>query len=707
MSLLLDELERTFEQLSSDGYCASPVEIAREAIRLLTPPERISITDCAARDRLIPNDEGGAKPWSKSLTPYILPIQDALDDQRVRAVVVVGPARTGKTVAAENALFKRLKHGPMTDVLWYLPGETDVERYIDTTINPLFELHPDLAAKIGKGVSDNKRRLKRIQGRFFQVLPLNGRTIRGVQARFIVGDEIDGFTKRLRGTFRQQVAIRARAFGNTGKAYLCSHPDAGWTDGISPAWKEGTRGIWYWPCPHCAGWSSPCPTAPWRMTLDYSRPTGMADDDLLDHIEATACLTCPHCGSSIFDESKTQMLALGRFVHEGETITVEGIVTGEVKANDTWSFWIHGTMSPFVSWGKLAREYVGALVFYERTRKPERLREVTAKSLGEVYEGGDAASKALDAGRLKKRVKDAADAEPDGKHRLLSLPRWVLFLTAAVDVGGDKFDVLVMGWGRDGESCIVDRYTLKTDPATGRSLKPGLRQADWMVIRDLVMKERYPFAHDLRSGLGIASTAVDTGGVPGVTWKARQFARQMKLGMCRGPNAYRLRLIKGAASKKAQEIGNGREVNKDDQGRSIEPAVTEYDLGVHKLKRLIAERIAVDSPGAGYLHLPIDMSSSHIDEMTNEALVDEEWERRGPNETFDLLVYNEAARQLLKPERPSIDWSRPPAWARRIVLDAPAGRETDIDPDEPKPTPKPPADPKQARRDRLLERLTR
>jgi len=697
------DIEADLERLARDGYCADPLDQVAAALGLLTPPERISITECAAQGRLLPTSTGGARLWSATMTPYINGVQDALDDPLIRAVVVPGAARTGKTLAPENALFKRLKYGPMTDVLWYLPGEADVEAYADVTFAPFFELHPQIAAQVGKRPSDNKRKLKRVGGRFIQILPANTNTVRGRQAPFIVGDEIDGFRKSLRTNFRQQVAIRSRAYGNTGKAYLCSHPDAGWSDGISAAWLESTRGIWWWPCPECEGWSSPCPTAEIRSVLDFDRPSGMSGDDLLDHVEATACLLCPHCGVAIGNDEKAGMLALGKWVFDGQTIATDGTVTGSIRPNDTAGFWIHGTMSPFVSWGQLAREYVGALVFFENTGKHERLREVTAKSLGEVYSGGGGA---VDPAKLKRRARDTNDADAAGQagHRLKTVPRWVLFLTAAVDVGGNKFDVLVMGWGHDGEGVIVDRFTLKAGP-DGRSLSPGMRQDDALIIRDKVMRAVYPLAHDPTRGMPIASTAIDTGGVPGWTWKAREFGRQMKLGPCAGDLAYRLRLIKGARFAKAPEIGNGREVNKDDFGKPISPPVTEYDLGVHRLKELIADRFSIDVPGPGYLHLPVDFDPRYLDEMTNETLLDGKWERRGPNETFDLLVYAEAARQMLKPERPSIDWlRRPPSWARPIKLVADTEMQPTIAAGAAMPAI---AAPKVDRRQALMERLAR
>ena len=89
------------------------------------------------------------------------------------------------------------------------------------------------------------------------------------------------------------------------------------------------------------------------------------------------------------------------------------------------------------------------------------------------------------------------------------------------------------------------------------------------------------------------------------------------------------------------------------------------------------------------------------EELTNEPLVDDEFVRRGDNETFDLLVYAEAARLMLQPDRAEINWDRPPVWARPVEARA-------------KPTNKPaaaakltPEQEKAERRRQLIERISR
>lgn len=678
MYLGVDEIEADLERLSAGDFLAQVEEVARSVTVLLTPPDDISTTDCAARYRYIPDKEGsGASLWDPELTPYINGIQDALDDPEVGLVIVPKPARVGGTVAGENHLFKRLKFGPLTDVLWYLPSDSEVDAYARRHVAKIFDLHADIAAKIGEGRLDNTKTFKKVGGRLIEWLQLNARTITARDAGFIVGDEIDAANAKLMPTFVDQVKTRGTTAGASFKGFLCSHMDAGWTSGIAAAWKESSRGIWYMPCPHCEGYSSPCPTAPkgWHMALRYERPTGVSDDDVLDAVEATAGLKCPHCGKLAADVHKRAMLLKGRWVHEGQSIALDGTVTGEPRSKRVLGFWIHGTMSPWVRLGDLARRYVAALVLYERTKSKkaqQRLREVTAKGLGEVYGGAGDGAIALDPIKLRERA-EAQDEE--SVFAAGTCPRDVMFVTAAVDVGGKKFDVMIVGWDLEGRSWIIDRFTLwqREVIVGGKSqmidLRPPERQEDWIVLRDQVLGRLIPLQDDPDKAMPIAGMAIDTGGSKGVTPKAREFARRMQVARESGTHGYRIRLIKGGTSKNAPEVGAAREINRDDENKAIEPPVKEFTLNVDKLKATVIERLVLDEGGPGSVTFAEGLPQAVFDELCGEVFIDGEFVRHGANESLDLSGYNEAVRQMLQPERADIKWDvKRPVWARPVLM---------------------------------------
>lgn len=604
---------------------------------------------------------------------------DALDDQRFRVVAVAGPARTGKSLAGENHIFKRLMNGPHVDIIVYLPGKTDIDSYAHKEFSDFFsrELHPEIWLKLSKVSKDNSLTLKKVMGRTIQLFAANPGNLRQRQAPLIIATEIDGYRTSVRSAFRQLAEVRGRAFGSQFKLYVESHPDAGAASGITKIWLESNRGLWFWPCPMrgCGDWSSPHSLAPKGafMRLDYERLADVEDNQLLDHVEKTTHLLCPHCGSLIPDDAKFEMNLAGRWVFDGELIAPNGVVTGIPSENEKAGFWIHGTMSPFVTVGKLAREYVTALMFFERTRNPVPLREVTTKQIGENYEGTGSGSRVLKVETLKDRHKADSKAL---SFQAGTIPAGVMYLTAAIDMGRHKADVKVKGWDLETRSWVIERFTIVAD-ANGRQLDFYNRQDDWLALRDHVLRRVVPFADDPTKGLVLAGVAIDNSD-GNVTHKAREFARRMILSGDSGPHGYRIRLVKGQSSKTAPEVGEGRIISRDDEGKTIDPHVVEFTFNADKLKAIVVERLLIDEDGPGYVRWATGISADEFAELCNEVQIDGVWERRGPNESLDLEVQNEVVRIKLGPDRKEINWTLRPIWARPVAIepeaDAPKAR---------------------------------
>lgn len=684
---LLAELEHELLALGREEHCASAHDLAAGLVSLVLPPEDISTVECAGQYRYLPDPEGnGKRLYNPGFTPYMKAPQDALDDPRYRFVIVVGPGRTGKSIGGENHLFKRLRNGPLTDAISFLPSGADIDSYADKEFADFFseELHPEIFARLGPKSSDRKRKLKRVDGRVIQLLPANESNVRQKQAPFIHATEIDGYRPKLRAAMKDLIRIRMRAYGNLGKAYIESHCDAGWNGGIAGMWQDSTRGLWYWPCARCGGWSSPHPMAArgFYMPLIYDRQDSLGDDEMLDLVAQSAGLRCPHCGQLNLEADKRLMLDAGDWLFSGQTIDRDGKIIGDPRESESAGFWIHGTMSPMVSHSELAREYVAALVHFERTRKPERLKEVTVKSMGPAYEGAGGVGSAINPQLLRERARALAAAEG---FTAGIVPGGVYFVTAAVDVGGSKFDVMIIGWDLEGRWWVIERFTIRQRMVGGRmvDIRPAERIEDWDVLREQVLERVLPLQDDPRLRMPVAAMAIDTGDGH-VTWKAREFARRMAKARQYWGSAttpwHKVRLIKGAKLKDAPELPNvPREVNKDEEGRPAKPTVLEYDLGVHRLKTQSVERIAVTEDGPGFGRFAEDLPDSTFDEFAGEVLIDGEWERRGPNESLDLLGYAEAVRVMLKPDRAEIQWNIPerrPVWSRPIPIAQPSAPET-------------------------------
>jgi len=682
------ELSEVAKALAADQFCPAASEICWDHLSLLTPPENISTTECATLYRKIRTAEGtGYNLWSRDLTPYIVGPQDALDNPNVAEVIIPKPGRSGGTVAFENYLFKLARFGPMPDVGWYLGGPDEVKSYCDKQVTALFEDHPEIASKIGTGKSDNNITRKKVAGRQLEYLAASNKTLTNRQFGFMVGDEIDTFTPRMRASFLQQTRIRGRMLGKRRKVGMASHPDAGWTTGIASAWVDSSRGIYVWACPDCQKWSSPWPTKYWpdvpRAALWYLKLPDADRDERVAKAVETAAMQCPHCGSLLSDEQRHAMSRAGKWLHRGQEFDVEIGPVGEPDENSAMGFWIHGLMVLTITHAELAKELETATIQFERTRKVDQLREVLAKVFGQVFEGAGASGE-IDSAMLLRRSKGEADGEDTGQ-RVFSIgqcPKEVLFITAAVDVGHHKFDVSFRGWDLENRSWWLDRHTIRQrvwDDGVMRDLSTKDRIEDWDVLIEQVIDRRFPIIGYNGLTMPVAAIAIDSGD-GNVTEKAREFARRMlRRGKFWGsPNNpwARVRLVKGAKSANAPELPDKpRKTSVDEMGRPVSPTILEYDLGVHKLKEQAIERLGVNDGGPGQCYFAEGIAANHFEEYFGEKLIDNQWIRNGPNESLDCFAYEEAVRLMLKPDRKDIKWDdgkRPP-WATPIPANVEGG----------------------------------
>lgn len=675
------DLFSQIQALAAGEYLTPVGNIFADSLERLLPPENISTLDYSEHHRVIRKPDGTRTNWSRDLTPYLVPIMEAHDDPDVLEIVVPKPGRTGGTVVAENHALKRLDFGPTGDVMWYLAGPEEVRSYGDRVFTPIFEDHPGVASRIGPRTSDNKKTMKRIGAQTIELMVMSAKTTTNRQAAYIVFDEPDSYHRDFRSNFLEQGRQRQRMLGNDRKIYACAHPDIGWSGGIAAAWTLSSQGIYIMRCPECGGHGSPYPTKYWpdvpRFRLTYDRlAEGEPVDRRLSLAERSAGIACPHCGVVLDEDQRGQMIEEGGYMHRGQGLDIRAGITGDPEKNRTWGFWIHVLMSKQVALSELARELEGAIEHKERTGKTDKLKQVLVRTFGEAFEGaGDVAG--LDARALKERTKELA-AEPVSPfaYRMGSVPPGVLYLTAAVDVGGAKFDVLVRGWDAQGRSWIIDRRTIRQRAhidGTLRDIAPAQVQADWRVL-EAEINRLYPLRDDPGQALPVAVMTIDASD-GNVTWKAYEFARQMdhkRWGAWR-----RIRCIKGSTRATAEPLPPApTKISKDSEGKQVLPVVTLHVLGVHKLKEETLEDLAIEDNSPGQVFFPVNMADKAFEELFNEPLIDGSFVRNGPNETLDLMGYTKAGRLMLQPDRKGIIWAEPakrPVWARAVSLSPEGG----------------------------------
>ena len=632
---------------------ASAGAVIARAAAALRPEQKEPVSVWAERFRILKTPGGYSGPWQNAETPFLVEPMDRMTSRAVELWVMVGPSQFGKTQCFLNYCGHAAMRRP-GDVLLMQPSQGLAEDFAERQLSErLIEAAPELLRLLGHGRGDDTATTKvfangtRIECVWPTAKNLASKTVKTflIDERDRIADDIGG-----EGDPVGLAQNRVKIFGAEGLVAVASSPSREDRSGIVELFGRGDGNLWHWPCVHCGEFFTPGFDAERNPTVEhlYIRPDAEPEE-----ARAEAVLNCPACGSDIEERKKAGLNSRGLWLPRGCTIDAAGRISGTRPAGRVVSYWFSGLASPFERWGKLAHDLVTARRGLEAGGDDAKLRAVLNTGFGVPYRRVDEDLEPLESKTLEQRRED---------YDLGTVPPGVRFLTAAVDVQGDRFEVEVKGHGDKYESWIVDRFALRQMPDGKTDISPGRYAEHWGVLLERVFAARYPlastFVDDKPLYLPVAGVAIDTGGVPGVAENAKEFWRVAVAG---GVAKWQISLIKGASVAGAP-IWRPPTYETDKAGKERRNGPALYVIGVSKLKDIVAARLRREDPGPGFIHLPRDLADRHIAELVAEEKVDGEWIRRGANETFDLEGYNLFQAMRLKPNR--VDWKNPPDWAR-------------------------------------------
>jgi len=649
----------------------NPRSVSAQVAELVRPPRRMRPSEAAAA--YLSNDRG---PWSAELTPELIEPLDVLGSRQYRGVVFVGPARTGKTMT--------LILGGVAYIVTCAPGDTLIVQMSQDTARDFSRMDldrairhsPEIAARLSPRAKDDNT-----YDKFWRsgtatklgwpaVSQVSGKTLQYV---FLTDydrpenrDDVDG-----EGPLWDLAFKRTETYMSRGKCLAESSPgenllDPRWRGktpheappvrGILSLYNRGTRARLYWPCLHCGTYAQAEPGLGSFDLPPFDELEGLVvDADLMGLADQYAKVVCRSCGGVHTMSDRPAMKARARWVHEGETIQADGSVAGERRRTDIASYWLGGLAAAYQRWDSIVFKYLQAVQTYVRTRDEKPLQTTT---------NTDQAAPYIPRAVLKRRGSEALMERVEDWPRGVA-PAGVRFLTAAVDLQASKFVVHVFGWGLNLESWLVDRFAITSSrrPEGDRTagLDPASYVEDWELLGEALLDRQIPVDGRPDVQLPIMLVMCDSGGREGVTEKAYDYWRSLRV---RGLHR-KFCLVKGTGNHNAPRV---QKTWPDSRGRKDRAAggrgdVPVYLLNVNLLKDGVAGDLARDEPGPGFHHVPSWVEPEFFDELTAETRTEKGW--RAPsgtrNEAFDLHVYNRAACILLKAE--TINWTRPPLWA--------------------------------------------
>jgi phage terminase large subunit GpA-like protein len=651
---------------------------AAEGVR---PPERFNIAQAAEKYVYLNNPGSYVGYYTHERTPYTREVEETLTSLDYTGVVMVGPARTGKTQIALNAIAHSVVCDPADSMVIGMT-QASIRDWSQKELRRMFRNSSEVGARVRPGRQNmNVHDVHFTNGmslllKWPTISELSGKTIQRLYLQDYdrMPQDVDG-----EGNPFDLARTRSQTFGRFGMTFAESSPgfpvsDAKWiartqheapptqdplTDagGILGLYNRGDRRRWYWRCPQCE--------EPFQPRFD--RLSWPETKDKMEAAEA-ASLVCSHCGFPIPSSMKHELNIAGRWVKDGMIWMPDGSMRGTPIRSDIASFWMFGPAAGFSDWKTLVFRYLTAMEEFEQTGSEEGLKVTTTVDQGEPY-----LSAALSSNRMPEELKARAE-DWGGSADDPVVPEGVRFLTATIDVqagGRPSFVVHVFGHGEGNDIWHVDMFKIRhaVDRYVDDVLDlvdPAAYPEDWHQIVEKVIEKTYPLGDGSGRRMAIKIVGCDSGGREGVTTNAYNFWRWLRDEYKDQLYHRTFRLLKGDSPKNGPRM---RETYPDAQRRDRKSG-SRGDvpvLMVHSnlLKDQVSAMLGRTEPGGGMVHFPIWAENWLYTQLTTEIRTAKGWENPTGkrNEAFDLLYYacGLVLHSTIRAEH--IDWSKPPPWA--------------------------------------------
>lgn len=286
------------------------------------------IVDWARRHIVLPESYAIAGHFNVNLSPWLIDIFDALQDESIRTVTVSKSIQSGGTLIADVWVPWLIVNQP-GPISWTMHTDDMVERHAKTRLNPILERCAPVAAVLPRP-GPMRTTTEIYFGGFFMLL--NSANLSDQQSQSIrckINDEI--WHPRWQNIYAEAIG-RVSKFEEMGTSKVLNISQGGWEGDVSDsAWRAG----------HMAEWSAECPAChkahplAFRQTMSADaelplkerrragvvwEPDARLDDGTFNVscAVATARFRCPHCAHEQPDTDATRegWRRTGRYVAE-------------------------------------------------------------------------------------------------------------------------------------------------------------------------------------------------------------------------------------------------------------------------------------------------------------------------------------------------------------------------------------------------------
>lgn len=273
-------------------------------------PDRSPIYEWARKHVELPQSYAVPGKFNVSLSPWLRPIFDALQDEAVRTVTVSKSIQSGGTLIADVWVPWLIANQP-GPISWTMHTDDMVQRHAKTRFNPVLDLCAPVARLLPRA-GPLRTTTEIYFGGFF--LLLNSANLSDQQSqsiRYKINDEI--WHPKWQAIYKEAIG-RTTKFEEMGTSKVLNISQGGWENDVSDtAWKAGDMAEWSATCPAChrshpLAFRQTCTDEPERHAGVVWADDARLDDGTFNIARAceTARFRCPHCGHESPDADPTR-----------------------------------------------------------------------------------------------------------------------------------------------------------------------------------------------------------------------------------------------------------------------------------------------------------------------------------------------------------------------------------------------------------------
>ena len=549
----------------------------------------ITISEWADEYRIL-SSEGGSEPgrWRTERTPYLREIMDCLSpSHECERVVLQKGTQLGATEAINNWIGYVIHLSPAS-FLMVQPTQDLAKKVSKQRIATAIRETPVLSERVAlprERDSGNTLLVKEFPGGVLMLSGANSAAgLRSMPIKYLALDEVDSYPIDLDGEGDPvKIAEKRTETFTRRKIFIASSPTIKEFSRVEREYSKSDQRRFNVPCPHCG-------------TLQVLRWSGIHFEHQNYELIGEVCYLCKECGALIEERYKTGMLSGGVWIPENPKGEFPGFHLSALYAPLGW-----------LSWKGIVKDFLE----FKRTKNINLQKTWTNTVLGETWEE---TGKEVEYTYLFNR----REGFPEG-----CINKNIALITVGIDTQDDRIEFLVVGWGRDEESYILDYEAIYGDLT-----KPEI----WQNLDRLLLKT---YLHE-NGTMRISCGAIDTGGH--YTNEVYEFAKARE-----GRKIY---AVKGSSIAGLPISG------KPSRQKS---GVYLFSIGVDTAKDLLFNRLTINEPGAGYIHFPKSLPEDFFKQLTAEKVITKyskgfprrEWVKKGDrNEALDMFVYAIAALNI-------------------------------------------------------------